>query len=295
MRERLLLLMAAVPAILAADNLAGRAVEDHSSRPLASVELRVYRVGQRLLAAELETDLEGRFTAVGLAPGEYRIEAVKANYIAATVRRSSLSEKLTIRLVHCGVISGAVLDADGKPVRGAAVYAMPKPAGGGPLRALTTAGRNSYSMVNERGQYRIINLPPGEYGVAVAYGAPTAIFGSTGGASPHRTVGSGVQFYPANSRPQIFSVAGGEECRNVDFALQPGARYSISGKLELSAPKTRFWLALTTGDQPSLANAVAETDENGGFRFDGVASGNCHGDRPRPYVAPPGNLAQAGR
>src|SRR5262245_53207245 len=107
MRERFLLLLAAIPAWLAADTLAGKVVEDHSNRPLASVELRVYRAGQRLLAAELETDLEGRFSAAGLPPGEYRIEAAKANYISATVRRNGLADNLTIRLVRCGVISGA--------------------------------------------------------------------------------------------------------------------------------------------------------------------------------------------
>src|SRR4051794_39585243 len=85
-----------------ADTLAGKVLEDHSGIPLASVELRIQKVGERQLAAELETDSSGQFRAAGLAPGEYRIDAAKSSYIGATLRITSLGENLAIRLVRCG-------------------------------------------------------------------------------------------------------------------------------------------------------------------------------------------------
>src|SRR5262249_50359492 len=118
------------------------------------------------------------------------------------------------------------------------------PGTGGPPRTLANNGYKVFTMVNERGQYRIGNLAPGEYAVAVTYGASAMIFGSSGGGSARAGLGSGMQFYPTNARPQNFAVAGGEEYRNVDFALQGGTRYTIIGKLDLPAPKTQFWLAL---------------------------------------------------
>jgi 5-hydroxyisourate hydrolase-like protein (transthyretin family) len=92
-------------------NLDGSVVEDHTGNPLASVEVRVYKTGQRTLAADLETDSSGRFRAPGLGDGEYRIETAKANFIGATVRLASIAGGLLIRMVRYGVITGQVVDA----------------------------------------------------------------------------------------------------------------------------------------------------------------------------------------
>jgi Carboxypeptidase regulatory-like domain len=255
-----------------AADLAGKIVEDHTGNPLASVEVRVYKTGQRTLAAHLETDTSGRFRAPGLSEGEYRVEAVKANFVGATVRLQAVASGLLIRLVRCGVITGQVVDAQGQPIMGVAVYAMPKPPNG-PLMPFGGQVTGSNTRVDERGQYRLHGLPPGEYAVVAAYGASTAMFGSTGGAEVRGGIGSGVQVYPTNQRPQFFQVAGGEFYRNIDFSIVPGALHKLSGKVELPDPKSRFWLALTTTDQPAMATAVAETNADGSFRFEGIPAG----------------------
>jgi protocatechuate 3,4-dioxygenase beta subunit len=275
MLGRVAVLLAMLVGSAAGDTLQGTVVEDHSNNPLASAEVRVYRVGIRQLAADLETDGTGRFTAAGLPAGDYRIEASKPNYVSATLRMSGVKGGLLIRLVRCGVVSGQVLDAQGQPVRGATVYAMPKPADGGPLRPFDALSQGNYTRVNDRGEYRLHGLAPGEYAVAVTYGASTATFGSTGGASVRAGLGSGAQFYPTNARPQFFAVSGGEE-HHADFAIIPNTLYRVSGKVDRPAPNTEYWLALTTEDQPSLAAAVAETKTGGSFQFEGIAPGNYH-------------------
>jgi len=171
------------------------------------------------------------------------------------------------------VITGQVVDAQGEPVLGATVYAMPRPADG-PLMPYSAPTPGTYTRVGERGQYRLHGLPPGEYAVVTTYGASTAIFGSSGGADVRPGIGSGVQVYPSNQRPRYFTVAGGETYRNIDFSIVPAGLRTISGKVEFPDPKARFWLALTTTDQPGLATAVAQTAPDGTFKFDGVPSGS---------------------
>jgi len=257
---------------LSADTLQGRVVEDHSGNPLASAEIKVRQVGAPQLAADLETDATGRFSAERLPAGKYRIEASKPNYAGTTLEISKLSTGLQIRLVRLGAIAGEVLDAQGKPILGAHVYAIPKPSGVGPLKPFDAATIST--RVSDRGLYRLHNLAPGEYVLAVTYGASTSIFGSTGGASVRPGLGSGILFYPSNTKPQTFAIAGGEDYRNTNFTILVGALFTVSGKVELPDPKTRYWLALMSEEQPTLANAVAETKEDGSFKFEGVAAGS---------------------
>ena len=258
-----------------AATLDGRVVEDHTGNPLASVEVRVYRIGQRTLAAHLETDGNGNFRAANLPDGEYRIEATKANYIGAKVHLAALGPTIAIRLVRCGVISGRVLDGQGQVVLGASIYVLIK-TGNSAHRPLTISEGGSffsYARVDDQGNYRVHGLPPGEYALAASYGASTSMFGSTGGAEVRAGLGSGVQFYPTTQRPQYFPVSGGEQYRNIDFTIIPTTLHSVKGKVELPSPKTRFWLALVAADQPGVATAVAATKDDGAFAFEGVPAG----------------------
>ena len=263
-----ILLMAALPA--AAADLEGRVVEDHTGNPLASAEVRVVKPGQRTLAADLETTSDGRFSA-NLPDGEYRLEVSKPNFIGTWLVLTGLAQGLEIRLVRTGIISGTVVDAKGQPVRGATVYALPRPAGGGPVRI---APNDRPERLNDRGQFRLHGLAPGEYAVAVTYGASTAIFGSSGGSDVRPDFGSGAMLYPENARPRFFTFAGGEEYRNIDIYISPTDLHSVSGKVELPQPKASFWLALIPEDRAALATAVAKTKPDGSFRFEGIAGGN---------------------
>ena len=67
-----LLLSAALPS-LSAVTLTGSLLQEHSSAPVPSAGIRVRPVGNRTLAAELETDAQGRCRAAGLADGDYEI------------------------------------------------------------------------------------------------------------------------------------------------------------------------------------------------------------------------------
>src|SRR5262249_11484994 len=215
-----------------------RIVEDHPGNPPASVGVRGYPAGQRTLAAHLETDGSGRFHAPNLPDGEYRIEAAKANFVGATLRFHGPASGLLLRLVRCGVIGGTVRDGQSKPVIGASVYVLAKGPGDGAPRPVE-ATSYSYTRVDADGRFRIHGLRPGEYAIAAAYGASTAMLRSSGGAEVN-SLGSGVQLYPTNQRPQYFPITGGEQYRNVDFAILPSTLHHVRGKVELPDPKHRF-------------------------------------------------------
>ncbi|HEY1342970.1 MAG TPA: hypothetical protein VGF59_35955, partial [Bryobacteraceae bacterium] len=182
-------------------------------------------------------------------------------------------------LVKCAVITGQVLDQHGQPVH-ATVFAMMKSAADGVARPFPGYAPGTYSQADGSGRYRLFNLAPGEYSVAVSYGASTRAVGSSGSAAVTPGVGSGAQFYPTNARPRFFTVAGGEDYSNIDFTLAAPALYTVTGKVEAPAPigeflkSNRFWVALSAPDQPALAVAVAQTEPDGSFKLEGVQPGS---------------------
>ncbi len=258
------IVLAACP--LAAETLAGKVVEDRSGSPLPSVELRVTRSGDRQLAADLETGGDGQFRGAGLPAGDYRIEVLKPNYAPAalTVRLSPQTGPLTIRLARFGAISGHVADAGGKTIPSARIWVFTKAAGG----ALQAFGNGA--AVDDRGQYRVYGLPPGEYSLALAYGASG---GAGSGGSASSTIGSGARFYPDNRNPQWFQVAGGEDYADINFTPIPTVLSRVGGKVE---PGGRgYAVALTAVDQPYIATASLRLDsKDSAFQFEGIPAGS---------------------
>src|ERR1039458_5323401 len=112
----ILFLALTIPAV--AQELDGRVLEDTSGEPLASAELRFHKAGMRELAADLETERDGRFHASGLPAGEYTVEVSKPNHIATSLKLRVPGTGLTVRLVRYAVIAGTVRDTEGKPVPG---------------------------------------------------------------------------------------------------------------------------------------------------------------------------------
>ena len=249
--------------------LQGRVVEDHSGNPVPSASIRVTKRGSAGVVAELETDGEGRFSAPDLPAADYRLQVSRSNYVSAVVEAPANSEP-TVRLIRCGVIAGSVTDSAGQPVPGTDVLIMTQSAAGAPMRPLDIEAR-----AGDDGRFRVHGLPPGRYAVVASYGASARAVGGTGGAITNPRFGSGYLFYGGNTRPQFFTVSGGEEYRGVDFIVQPAVSYAVSGKVETPpASEGRFWLAMTQVDQPALAVAVTEAAEDGSFNFEAVPAGS---------------------
>src|ERR1022692_1550126 len=104
----LALAAAAVPAL--AQEVDGRVLEDTSGDPLASAELRFHKAGMGELAADLETERDGRFHASGLPAGEYTVDISKPNHVPATLKLRVPATGVLVRLVRYAVIAGTVRD-----------------------------------------------------------------------------------------------------------------------------------------------------------------------------------------
>jgi uncharacterized protein (DUF2141 family) len=214
------------------------------------------------------TDDAGRFTIGGLPPGRYTVVATKRGWVAASYGakapgRSGRSIPLaageqaaiSLTMLKSAVISGTITDAGGGMPSGLVMRAMRyayQPNSG--ERRLTTAGSTALGP-DDRGQYRIFGLAPGEYYVTVA--------GSTGGFTagsdlhltsdvdvqeamkavdggpyaaitdvPQRSVTFLSTFYPGTSSPAQatpIAVRAGEERTGVDFTVQYSGAVKIDG------------------------------------------------------------------
>jgi hypothetical protein len=136
-------------------------------------------------------------------------------------------------------------------------------------------GPASLVPLDPAGRYRLYNLPPGEYAVVVAWGATRQRAAQNGSSSALSGLGTGLQFYPSNAAPSLFTLTGGEQVQ-ANFIIGSPETWTVSGKIdrELKPNEGRFWLGLVLPEQPGLAIAAAQTDPSGAFTFEGIPAGS---------------------
>lgn len=254
------------PTSLRSQNFGGTVTEAGSAKPVRGANIRVKQVGAARLTADLETGSGGRFqAAVDLAPGDYRIEISKPNYANVSMQtRLPLSGPLNLKLVRFGSISGRVVDAQNRPLPGAAVFTMEAvEGGGGQLRPST---RGLAATVDSSGSYRLFNLPPGRYSLAVTWA-------NMGSGSTEPSAHSGAYLYPSNARPEVFSVTSGTALSGIDFTLPPQSEHSVTGRVTGLKAGQQGAVALVLSDQPALAATMQLTKADGAFRFERIAPG----------------------
>ena len=128
------------------------------------------------------TDERGRFLFRALPPGRYTVRARKPAYLTAAYGARWYGEEPTpiplgdgetsepaLRLVRGGVVTGTVRDEHGRPMPGVPVsvlrFAYDYATG---ERTLRPYGDGGNRRTDDRGEYRIWALPPGEYVVVAA-------------------------------------------------------------------------------------------------------------------------------
>jgi beta-lactamase regulating signal transducer with metallopeptidase domain len=247
------------------NELAGQVVEDSSNNPLASAELCFHQRGMRELAADLETDRQGRFRTTELPPGDYTVDLSKPNYITTTFKLRAPAAGLLLRLVRYGAIDGSVMDMAGHAIPGHIRAPGGRTIGGARLTVLAQAPGTEelrsfrQTAVEDSGHYRVYDLPPGQYAIGLWYSGLNE--------------GSGMQLYPDNVHPRIFTVSGGEDYSGIDFTVEPRQPYSVSGRIEPPAGKRQFQVALGLPEQPALPIAQTLAEDDGTFRFEKVLPG----------------------
>jgi len=154
-----------------------------SGTPVSAATVQLASLNEIRPSRSAVTDDEGRFVIDTLPPGEYMLGAAKTAYVASVVDRDPLSgvqvtladgevrTNVDLVLARPAVITGRILDEFGEPYDGAVVSVWQTRYENGRRRlvGLTT----SVNPTDDRGRYRVINVPPGRYFVAASAGSGT--------------------------------------------------------------------------------------------------------------------------
>ncbi|HKV99825.1 MAG TPA: carboxypeptidase-like regulatory domain-containing protein [Vicinamibacterales bacterium] len=160
-------------------SIEGTLVAIDSGRPVRRARVSLSSVGGGAVGQSVTTDDLGGFLFKDLPAGSYNLAASKPGYLDSIYgqRRPGTGrpgtpiqltdgqhlEKLTFQLARGGAIMGTVVDEQGEPVFGqqVRVYRYTRQSG---ERTLQSAGSDT---TDDRGQYRIPVLLPGEYIVSM--------------------------------------------------------------------------------------------------------------------------------
>ena len=190
----------------------------------------------------------GRFVIDGLRPGTFAVSADAGGFAPTVVPGvSGGTDDLEIILDRGGAISGRVMEAvpdaySSRPLKGVVVQAWHQ----------IDSWLHRHSSTDENGLYRIPALAAGPYRVRVASSQSPSIRGRL------------VAFDEKN-----IEVKEGQVRAGVDFYLQPGI--SVSGRLTYRDTGERAGTVKVTLQGRNRMDTV--TDEEGRYRFDGVAPG----------------------
>ena len=183
------------------------------------------------------TDEKGRFAFRNVAAGTFRLQAQRDGYIRAL--KGSGPQTLTVagqdihdvelNLILLATIRGRIMGNAGQPLKGIQVSAVIIGYNRGRESPIIVVGTDFRQLSDERGEYRISGLIPGEYFIKAE--TPPAV----GALAPPKMV----SFFPGTLTAKEavpMRLHEGEELTGIDFKLQaPDTRFlrSISGKVIL--------------------------------------------------------------
>jgi len=159
--------------VIAADN--GEPVRRAYIRLTGLAEPRTKGGPHSGVSRNVETDTNGYFDFANLPAGSYSItvDPVSEFVRLRPARRATVSEaqtvQVTIHLGRAGGIEGRVLDENGDGLLGVEVHALQRINIGGYIK-IEPSGRSA--ATDDRGKFRIFNVPPGEYYVIATYLPP---------------------------------------------------------------------------------------------------------------------------
>jgi protocatechuate 3,4-dioxygenase beta subunit len=257
--------------------------------PVAAVEGQ--SVNRRDAPARAVSDLEGNYRISGLAPGEYQVWTLTPALImestpnffryagAAKSILLSAGESVTdvdLKLMRGAVITGRVTDSDNKPVVQEHMKLQLLDAKGNPRFGSFGSTYDQMYQTDDRGVYRIFDLPPGRYRVSVGYDS------TQDGIIRGRRYQQTSYLDPGDqSKPGIVELGEGDEAREIDIRVGSAPEsYAVSGRVidretGVPIPKAGARFAITQKDQnQSMPGFIIQTDERGEFTFGGLAPGH---------------------
>jgi hypothetical protein len=282
--------------------VAGRVVTAAESSPLKSarVSLVPEHSGSHDQIFATISDVDGRFLLKDVAPGRYQFFVTRVGFVGQqyqskgtdggavlTLKPGEKVSDVLFRLTVAAVVTGRVTNEDGEAIVSAQVVAWRRPSAEEiedeerftfRKRELQAA---SSAQTDDRGQYRIFGLKPGEYYIRV-----TDSFEPDGNVLPYE--GYRVQqflgceyasvYYPGVpqlSQAQMVPVRAGEEVQ-ADVSMQRVNTVEVAGRvIGPNGPMkdTEVHLAQPGGENDGI-DRQDTTDAKGNFRLKGVPPGS---------------------
>jgi len=234
------------------------------------------------------TDSQGVFRVGNLAPGRYQIRAQRDGYFGtqlpgggtlintiATVVAGQPTTPVSISMLRGAVLSGRVRDPSGQPMTGAQVVAFRLGYENG-RRTLQQAGNK---QTDDRGEYRLFWLLPGEYFIGITPRRSVA-------AIPNPQDAYSRTFFPSTTdarNAQLVPAGEGADISGLDIVVRADATGRILGRVVSSldgrsALASSFYLlsadAKAIRDQQfNGVNNTASDRTNGQFELRGIVPG----------------------
>ncbi len=225
--------------------IAGRVLAADTGRPLKRARVVVAGGGRPRAAT---SDDQGRFQVTSLPAGTYTVTASKSGFVdgvfgqrralrAGTPVELADGQQLgsvNLRLARGGVITGHILDEDGEPLARVMVTVLRQQYTRG-VKQLTAAGAD---QSDDRGQFRVFGLPPGDYYVSATAGGVEQIFrqlvvpDGRGMEQAQESTGYAATYFPgvitAADAARV-KLAAAQEVTGIDFQLQIVALATVKG------------------------------------------------------------------
>jgi hypothetical protein len=238
--------------------------------PIEDAVVDVDEAANERLVARVLTNGQGQYTAVGLAPGEYKVRfSDESNYVsqfyngktslataaAVEVSAGGTTSGIDAELQEAGEITGEVTsEASGQGIEVIEVIVYEAGAGGRIVASAQTRGG---------GDYTVAGLPAGEYTVEFYADEP----GSNG-------KNYATQYYSdqsSRSTAQPIKVTEGETRSGIDATLQSGGQ--ISGTVTNAQAEPVGGVEVVVYDSEGSEAHSSYTGSNGEYTVSGLASG----------------------
>jgi uncharacterized surface anchored protein len=238
----------------------------------ARLELTGGRAGDRVE----RTDAAGRFTFSNLAPGQYRLAVNCDGFIRQEQQKITVGSgqalSIGVELNAAPTVAGQVSDSHGEPVANVIVEALRRTydVRGNPRLALAAS-----AMTDDRGQYRVFWLDPGEYFLYAASPLPDD-------SEAEKPVAYIPTYFPGvnvSEDAKAIRLDIGQEAR-ADFQLRRAALWTFSGHTMDAATNKPLDASITLlppGGDPSVSQYRAKSSLSpypGEFSIGSVAPGS---------------------
>lgn len=263
----------------------GRVVRADTSEPLRRVQIRIdeWSAKDQSGPTSTMTDAQGRYELTQLPAGTYHLKATRGGYVEMAygqrrpfergrpveVAEGAVLEHIDFAMAPGGVVTGRVVDEMGEAVAQASVSLARRRYVDGERQLVSHSG----SSTDDRGEFRIFGVPPGEYVMVARF--EMMDFGARDRVRYVPT------YYPGTavaSEAQRITVAAGQEASGIVIPLARAATTTIRGSVRASGqtpvgPFTFITAREIGGATAEGHTAMATVASDGSFNIAGLLPG----------------------